>query len=81
MKMNHFLSIADYSEPELMHILDVSKQLKAELKAGGNQPILAGKTLALVFQKASLRTRVSISWADMPSILLRMKSALANGKQ
>ena len=59
MKMNHFLSIADYSEPELMHILDVSKQLKAELKAGGNQPILAGKTLALVFQKASLRTRVS----------------------
>ena len=59
MKMNHFLSIADYSEPELMHILDVAKQLKAELKAGGNQPILAGKTLALVFQKASLRTRVS----------------------
>ena len=36
MKMNHFLSIADYSEPELMHILDVAKQLKAELKAGGN---------------------------------------------
>ena len=59
MKMNHFLSIADYSEPELMHILDVSKQLKADLKAGGNQPILAGKTLALVFQKSSLRTRVS----------------------
>ena len=59
MKMNHFLSIADYSEPELMHILGVSKQLKAELKAGGNQPILAGKTLALVFQKSSLRTRVS----------------------
>ena len=50
MKMNHFLSVADYSEPELMHILDVAKQLKAELKAGGNQPILAGKTLALVFQ-------------------------------
>ena len=59
MKMNNFLSIADYSEHELMHILDVAKQLKAELKNGGNQPILAGKTLALVFQKASLRTRVS----------------------
>ena len=40
MKMNHFLSIADYSEPELMHILDVSRELKAELKAGGNQFLL-----------------------------------------
>ncbi len=59
MKMNHFLSIADYSEPELMHILDVSIQLKKELKSGGNKPILRGKSMALVFQKASLRTRVS----------------------
>lgn len=59
MKMNHFLSIADYSEAELMHILNVSIQLKKELKAGGNKPILQGKSMALVFQKASLRTRVS----------------------
>lgn len=59
MKMHNFLSIADYSEAELMHILDVSAQLKKELKAGGNKPILAGKTMALIFQKSSLRTRVS----------------------
>jgi ornithine carbamoyltransferase len=59
MKNEHFLSIADYSEPELMHILDVSIQLKKELKSGGNKPILRGKSMALVFQKASLRTRVS----------------------
>jgi ornithine carbamoyltransferase len=59
MKMNHFLSIADYSEAELMHILDVSIRLKKELKSGGNKPILQGKSMALVFQKASLRTRVS----------------------
>lgn len=59
MKMNHFLSIADYSEAELMHILDVSIRLKKDLKSGGNKPILQGKSMALVFQKASLRTRVS----------------------
>ncbi len=60
MKMNNFLSVADYSEPELMHILDVAAELKKQLKeSGANDPILAGKTLALVFQKASLRTRVS----------------------
>ncbi len=60
MKMNNFLSVADYSEPELMHILNVAADLKKQLKeAGANDPILEGKTLALVFQKASLRTRVS----------------------
>ncbi len=60
MKMNNFLSVADYSEPELMHILNVAADLKKQLKeTGANDPILAGKTLALVFQKASLRTRVS----------------------
>ncbi len=59
MKMKNFLSIADFSEAELMHILEVSIQLKKELKAGGNKPILQGKSMALLFQKASLRTRVS----------------------
>ena len=59
MQMEHFLSIADFSADELNHILDVSIQLKKELKAGGNKPILAGKTMAMIFQKSSLRTRVS----------------------
>lgn len=59
MQMKHFLSIADFSADELNHILDVSIQLKKELKAGGNKPILAGKTMAMIFQKSSLRTRVS----------------------
>lgn len=59
MQMEHFLSIADFSADELNHILDVSIRLKKELKAGGNKPILAGKTMAMIFQKASLRTRVS----------------------
>lgn len=59
MKIKNFLSIADFSEAELMHILEVAIRLKKELKAGGNKPLLQGKTMALVFQKSSLRTRVS----------------------
>ncbi|HPS47786.1 MAG TPA: ornithine carbamoyltransferase [Flexilinea sp.] len=59
MKKKDFLSIADFSESELIHILDVAQALKKELKEGGNKPILKGKSMALVFQKPSLRTRVS----------------------
>ncbi|HRV90766.1 MAG TPA: ornithine carbamoyltransferase [Anaerolineae bacterium] len=57
--MQHFLSIADYSRDELWNFLQKAKSLKDELKTGGNQPILQGKILGMVFQKPSLRTRVS----------------------
>ena len=62
--MRHFISIADYSSQELRHTLEVSKRLKNQLKTTGrNDPMLAGKTLALVFEKPSLRTRVSFAVA------------------
>ena len=57
--MNHFLSIMDYDEATLTRILDEARSLKKEYRNGGNKPILKGKSLALVFQKPSLRTRVS----------------------
>ena len=57
--MQHFLSIADYSRDELWNFLQKAKSLKDELKTGGNQPILQGNILGMVFQKPSLRTRVS----------------------
>ncbi len=57
--MQHFLSISDFSADELWQFLHKAKELKDELKAGGNQPILKGKILGMVFQKPSLRTRVS----------------------
>ena len=57
--MKHFLSIADLTPDELHHLLDLATQLKAEWRNGGNKPVLQGKSLALVFQKPSLRTRVS----------------------
>src|SRR3954470_646780 len=62
--MRHFISIADYSSEALRHALDVSKRLKAQLKdTGRNDPLLAGKTLAMIFEKPSLRTRVSFAVA------------------
>ncbi len=59
MKNTNFLSISDFSEADLTHILDTAITLKKELRAGGNKPILQGKSMALIFQKPSLRTRVS----------------------
>src|SRR5687767_2217397 len=60
--MNHFIAITDHSTDWLQHVLDVSKRLKRQLKdTGRNEPILAGKTLAMIFEKPSLRTRVSFS--------------------
>lgn len=57
--MKHFLSIADLSAEEVWQILNRARELKEEWQKGGNKPILKGKTLGMVFQKPSLRTRVS----------------------
>lgn len=57
--MKHFLTIADYTPIELHNLLDLAKNLKAEWQNGGNKPLLKGKSLAMIFQKPSLRTRVS----------------------
>lgn len=56
----HCVSISDFSVSELQDILLLASQLKAELRQhGSNKPVLAGKTLAMIFEKPSLRTRIS----------------------
>ncbi|MCW5875672.1 MAG: ornithine carbamoyltransferase [Anaerolineales bacterium] len=57
--MQDFLALADHSPQEIQSLLDLAVQLKKDHAAGGNKPILQGKALAMVFQKSSLRTRVS----------------------
>ncbi len=57
--MKHLLSIADLSTDEVWQILSLARELKDEWQQGGNKPILKGKTLGMIFQKPSLRTRVS----------------------
>lgn len=61
--MKHFLSLADLSPEEIQELLSIAQNLKEEWLAGGNEPLLRGKSLALVFQKPSLRTRVSFEMA------------------
>ena len=61
--MKHFLAIADLSPAELKQYLDTAKRLKAEWRKRGNRPILKNKTLGMVFQKPSLRTRASFDMA------------------
>jgi ornithine carbamoyltransferase len=61
--MKDFLAVSDYSSKELQELLDLAVQLKAEWKEGGNQPLLKGKVLGMIFQKPSLRTRVSFDMA------------------
>jgi ornithine carbamoyltransferase len=53
------LRVADLSTTELLEVLDLAGRLKADLKAGAAHPRLAGRTLAMIFEKPSLRTRVT----------------------
>src|SRR3954468_12510295 len=60
--LKDFIAVADHSPEQLRHFLDVAKRLKRQLKEKGcNDPVLAGKTLAMIIEKPSLRTRVSFS--------------------
>jgi ornithine carbamoyltransferase len=62
--MHHFLSLADHNKKELITLIDTAVVLKQERKeTGRNKAVLANKVLAMVFQKPSLRTRVSFDMA------------------
>ncbi|NMB54399.1 MAG: ornithine carbamoyltransferase [Leptolinea sp.] len=59
-----FISIADSTPEALQSILDLAVELKKERREKGeNKPILKGKVLGMIFQKPSLRTRVSFDMA------------------
>ncbi len=57
--MKHLLKLSDLSTAEITEILNLADQLKYEKKNGIKHHILAGKTLGLIFEKSSTRTRVS----------------------
>src|SRR3972149_3442906 len=61
--MKDFLAISDYSSDEIQDLLDLAVKLKKEYFTKGNQPIFKGKTLGMIFQKPSLRTRISFDMA------------------
>ena len=53
------LNLASLSASELDGLLDLAARLKGELRAGLEHPYLRGRTLAMIFQKPSLRTRIT----------------------
>jgi len=61
--MKDFLTISDYSADQLQDMLDLAIDLKIEHQESGNPPLLKDKVLAMIFQKPSLRTRVSFDMA------------------
>lgn len=57
--MKHLLKLSDWSAEEINECLNLADQLKYEKKAGIEHHLLKGKTLGMIFEKASTRTRVS----------------------
>ena len=57
--IKHLLKLADLTPEQILDILNLADQLKYERKHGIPHPLLAGKTLGMIFQKSSTRTRVS----------------------
>lgn len=55
----HFLKLSDYSTEEILYLLEEARNLKQQLKKGIDHTFLKGKTLGMIFEKASTRTRVS----------------------
>ncbi len=59
----HLVTLLDWEADRIRDVLALAHQLKAEARAGRLKPALERKTLALLFEKASMRTRVSFEVA------------------
>ena len=62
-RQQHFLKLTDYTPEEIGALLDLAAELKADKKAGHEKPRLCGKNIALIFEKASTRTRCAFEVA------------------
>ena len=63
LKNRSFLKLLDFTPEEIQYLLDLAADLKRAKKAGTEQPRLAGKNIALIFEKTSTRTRCSFEVA------------------
>jgi len=57
--MRHFLTLKDYSKEEILEIIDLAIQIKKETKENIFKKYMPNKTLGMIFEKSSTRTRVS----------------------
>lgn len=63
LKGRHFLKLLDYSQEEILYLLDLAAQLKEKKKRGIPVDVLKGRNVALIFEKTSTRTRCSFEVA------------------
>ncbi|HCZ05541.1 MAG: ornithine carbamoyltransferase [Thermotogota bacterium] len=63
MKGKHLLSISDLTQEEIYQIIETAMMLKLDRQTGRPHELLKGKTLGMIFQKPSLRTRVAFEAA------------------
>lgn len=63
LRNRHFLTLLDYTPQEIQFLLDLSASLKKAKYAGTEQPRLRGKSIALIFEKTSTRTRCAFEVA------------------
>lgn len=59
MKGRDFLMLVDFTQEEIQYLIDLAIELKQQLKAGVEHKVLKNKTVGLIFEKSSTRTRVS----------------------
>ncbi len=59
LKGKHFLTLADFTKEEIFYLIEYALELKKQQKSGEPHHLLEGKTLGLIFEKSSTRTRVS----------------------
>jgi len=57
--MQHLVTLADLSQDELRSIIHISREMKLRFRRGDRKPVLQGHVMALLFEKPSLRTRIS----------------------
>jgi ornithine carbamoyltransferase len=82
----HYLSVNDLSKDDLYNLLNHSAELKAELKAGHDHShLLKGKSVGMIFEKPSLRTRISfevgISQLGAHPVLLNAQEIMISGRE
>lgn len=65
LRNRHFLKLLDFSPKEIKYLLDLSVDLKKAKYAGTEQQLLKGKNIALIFEKASTRTRCAFEVAAL----------------
>ncbi len=75
--MRHFLDLLDLTTDDVTHLLGEAARLKAAIQKGERSPVLLGRVLGLIFEKPSLRTRVSFETAMAQ---LGGSSVFLNGK-